>query len=139
MCIRDRYFTDVASGYKTDFILFPEIFTLQLLSFLPNERPAVAVRHLAEFTPKYLELFNKLAIKYNINIIGGSHFTKEEDDLFNIAYLFRRDGTMEKQYKIHITPNERRWWGIKPGNKIEVFDTDRGLSLIHISEPTRPY
>lgn len=124
--IQCQYFTDVASGYKSDFVVFPEIFTLQLLSFLPNERPGVAVRHLAEFTPQYLELFNHLSIKYNINIIGGSHFTKEDDDLFNIAYLFRRDGTMEKQYKIHITPNERRWWGIKPGNKIEVFETDRG-------------
>jgi predicted amidohydrolase/ribosomal protein S18 acetylase RimI-like enzyme len=130
--IQCDYFTDVASGYKSDFVLFPEIFTLQLLSFLPNERPGVAVRHLAEFTPQYLELFNKLSIKYNINIIGGSHFTKEDDDLFNISYLFRRDGTMEKQYKIHITPNERRWWGIKPGDKIEVFETDRGKINIQI-------
>lgn len=127
-----QYFVDVASGYKCDFVLFPEIFTLQLLSFLPNERPGVAVRQLAEFTPQYLELFNRLAINFNINIIGGSHFTKEGDDLFNIAYLFRRDGTMEKQYKIHITPNERRWWGIKPGDKIEVFETDRGKINIQI-------
>ncbi len=70
-----EYFTDVASGYKSDFVLFPEIFTLQLLSFLPNERPGIAVRKLAEFTPRYLELFTKLAIKYHTNIIGGSHFT----------------------------------------------------------------
>lgn len=127
-----EYFTDVASGYKCDFILFPEIFTLQLLSFLPNERPELAVRKLAEFTPPYLELFNNLAIKYNVNIIGGSHFTLEGDSLFNIAYLFRRDGTLEKQYKIHITPNEKRWWGVKPGDKIEVFDTDRGKINIQI-------
>ena len=126
------YFTDVASGYKCDFVLFPEIFTLQLLSFLPNERPGIAVRKLADFTPRYLDLFNNLAIKYNVNIIGGSHFTKEEDDLYNIAYLFRRDGTMEKQYKIHITPNERRWWGIKAGDKVEVFETDRGKINIQI-------
>ncbi len=127
-----EYFTDVASGYKSDFIVFPEIFTLQLLSFLPNERPGVAVRKLAEFTPRYLELFNNLSIKYNLNIIGGSHFTLEGDDLYNIAYLFRRDGTMEKQYKIHITPNERRWWGVKPGDNIEVFETDRGKINIQI-------
>ncbi|BDQ03335.1 bifunctional GNAT family N-acetyltransferase/carbon-nitrogen hydrolase family protein [Ignavibacterium sp.] len=127
-----EYFTDVASGYKSDFVLFPEIFTLQLLSFLPNERPGLAVRKLAEFTNQYLDLFNNLAIKYNINIIGGSHFTKEGDDLYNISYLFRRDGTIEKQYKIHITPNERRWWGIKPGDKIEVFETDRGKINIQI-------
>lgn len=127
-----EYFTDVASGYKCDFVLFPEIFTLQLLSFLPNARPEVAVRKLAEFTPKYLELFNSLAIKYNVNIIGGSHFTLEEDSLYNIAYLFRRDGTLEKQYKIHITPNEKRWWGVKPGDRIDVFDTDRGKINIQI-------
>ncbi len=127
-----EYFTDVASGYKSDFVLFPEIFTLQLLSFLPNERPGIAVRKLAEFTPKYLELFTNLAIKYHTNIIGGSHFTLEDEDLYNIAYLFRRDGTIEKQYKIHITPNERRWWGVKPGEKIEVFETDSGKINIQI-------
>lgn len=127
-----EYFTDVASGYKSDFVLFPEIFTLQLLSFLPNERPGIAVRKLAEFTPHYLELFTNLAIKYHTNIIGGSHFTLEDDGLYNIAYLFRRDGTLEKQYKIHITPNERRWWGVKPGDKIEVFETDSGKINIQI-------
>ncbi len=127
-----EYFTDVASGYKTDFVLFPEIFTLQLLSFLPHERPGIAVRKLAEFTPRYLELFTNLAIKYHTNIIGGSHFTLEDDNLYNIAYLFRRDGTLEKQYKIHITPNERKWWGVKPGDKIEVFETDSGKINIQI-------
>ena len=127
-----EYFVDVASGYKSDFILFPEIFTLQLLSYLPNERPGIAVRTLADLTPKYLDLFNKLSIKHNINIIGGSHYTREGDDIYNIAYLFRRDGSIEKQYKIHITPNERKWWGVKPGDKIEVFDTDRGKINIQI-------
>ncbi len=105
---------------------------MQLLSFLPNERPGLAVRKLAELTPKYLDLFNKLSIKHNINIIGGSHYTREEDDIYNIAYLFRRDGSIEKQYKIHITPNERTWWGVKPGDKIEVFETDRGKINIQI-------
>ncbi|MBU4222281.1 MAG: carbon-nitrogen hydrolase family protein, partial [Euryarchaeota archaeon] len=74
----------------------------------------------------------KLSIKYNINIIGGSHFTVENDHLFNISYLFRRDGTLGKQYKLHITPNERRWWGIEAGNKLEIFDTDRGKIAILI-------
>lgn len=127
-----EYFVDVASDYKCDFILFPEIFTTQLLSFLPNLRPALAMRQLSEFTPKYLELFNQLSLKYNINIIGGSHFTIEDDVLYNIAYLFRRNGTIEKQYKLHITPNEKRWWGVKPGNELKVFDTDKGKISIQI-------
>jgi predicted amidohydrolase/GNAT superfamily N-acetyltransferase len=127
-----EYFIDVASDYRCDFILFPEIFTTQLLSFLPNERPALAMRKLSEFTPQYLDLFTKLAVKYNINIIGGSHFTIENENLYNISYLFRRNGTLEKQYKIHITPNEKRWWGVKPGNSVEVFDTDKGKISIQI-------
>lgn len=127
-----EYFADVAADYQCDFIVFPEIFTTQLLSCLPKERPALAMRKLSEFTPQYLELFTKLAVKYNINIIGGSHFTVEEENLYNIAYLFRRNGSLEKQYKLHITPNERRWWGVKPGNKLDVFATDCGNICIQI-------
>jgi predicted amidohydrolase/GNAT superfamily N-acetyltransferase len=127
-----EYFVDVASDYRCDFIVFPEIFTTQLLSFLPVERPALAMRKLSEFTPLYLDLFTKLAVKHNINIIGGSHFTIEEDDLYNISYLFRRDGTIGKQYKLHITSSEKKWWGVKPGNKLEVFDTDKGKISIQI-------
>jgi len=127
-----EHFISVASDYRCDFILFPEIFTTQLLTFLPPLRPAMAMRKLSEFTSEYLKLFTNLAVKYNINIIGGSHFTIEEDNLYNISYLFRRDGTLGKQYKLHITPNEKKWWGVKPGNKLEIFDTDKGKISIQI-------
>jgi predicted amidohydrolase/ribosomal protein S18 acetylase RimI-like enzyme len=127
-----EYFIDVASDYKCDFILFPEIFTTQLLSFIKSHRPGLAARRIAEFTEQYIELFSRLSIKYNINIVGGSHFTLEEDKLYNISYLFQRNGVINKQYKIHITPNEKRWWGVEGGNKVEVFDTDSGKIAILI-------
>jgi predicted amidohydrolase/ribosomal protein S18 acetylase RimI-like enzyme len=127
-----EYFIDTASDYRTDFLLFPELMTTQLLSFLPAKRPSEAARKLAEMTPEYLEFFTTMAVKYNVNIIGGSQFAVENEALRNIAYLFRRDGTIEKQYKIHITPSERRWWGVTPGNHVEVFDTDRGKIAILI-------
>ncbi|MBN1489635.1 MAG: GNAT family N-acetyltransferase, partial [Phycisphaerae bacterium] len=127
-----RYFVDVASGYKSDFVLFPEIFTLQLLSFVPATSPAEAVRKLAGFTPDYLELFSELAIKYNINVVGGSHFTLEDEKLYNIAYLFKRDGGIERQAKLHITSSEKHWWGVEPGSSIGVFDTDKGKIAIQI-------
>jgi predicted amidohydrolase/ribosomal protein S18 acetylase RimI-like enzyme len=119
-----EYFVDVAADYKCDFILFPELFTMQLLSFAQKDRPGIAIRRLAEFTPQYLELFGNLAVKFDINIIGGSLFSVENDHLYNAAYLFHRNGGINKQYKLHITPDERRWWGVEPGNAIEVFDTD---------------
>ena len=127
-----EYFIDVASDYKCDFILLPEIITTQLLSFIRSKRPGLAVRRIAEFTPQYIQLFSKLSIKYNINIIGGSHFTLEDNKLYNISYLFQRNGIINKQYKIHITPNERRWWGVEGGSKVEVFNTDSGKISILI-------
>jgi predicted amidohydrolase/ribosomal protein S18 acetylase RimI-like enzyme len=121
-----EYFVDVASDYRCDIVLFPEMFTMQLLTFLPKRHPGTAIRELDQFTGQYIELFTSLAIKYNTNIIAGSHFVVEDDDLYNVSYLFRRNGSYEKQYKIHITPHERKWWGVKPGNKVEVFETDIG-------------
>ena len=127
-----EYFIDVASDYKSDFVVFPELVTTQLMSCVEVSRPGLAARQLAEFTPQYLDLFGELSVKYNLNVIGGSHFTLEDDVLYNVAYLFRRDGTIDKQYKLHVTPSERRWWGVAPGDKLEVFDTDCGRIAILI-------
>ncbi|MGD9648415.1 MAG: GNAT family N-acetyltransferase [Pirellulales bacterium] len=125
-----EYFIDVASDYKCDFVLFPEMITTQLMCLLDEMRPGMAARQIAEYTEDYLELFNRLAVKYDLNVIPGTHFVVEDDKLFNVAYLFGRDGTIGKQYKLHITPSERRWWGVQPGDRLEVFDTDCGKVAI---------
>lgn len=127
-----EYFVDVASDYRCDIMLFPEMITMQLLSFLPNKSPGTAIRQLDEFTAPYETLFSNLAVKYNINIIAGSHFTIENENLYNVSYLFERNGKIGKQYKLHITPHEKKWWGVKPGNSVEVFDTDVGKIAILI-------
>lgn len=127
-----EFFVDTASDYKADFVLFPELFTVQLLSLLDGTRPGHAARQLAEFTPRYLELFNSLATRYNVNVIGGSQFTVEDEKLFNVSYLFHRDGRIDAQKKIHITPSEAKWWGVQGGDSVEVFDTDRGKVAILI-------
>ncbi len=127
-----EFFIDVASDYRCDFILFPEIYTTQMLSFIEAPRPALAVRKLSEYTPRYVERFTQLAVRYNINIIGGSHFCVENDRLYNVAFLFQRNGTINKQYKLHITPNEKKWWGVDGGTAIDVFDTDKGKISIQI-------
>jgi predicted amidohydrolase/ribosomal protein S18 acetylase RimI-like enzyme len=132
-----EYFVDVASNYDSDFAVFPELLTTQLLSFLEEKSPYAAARELAAFTDQYVELFAGLAVSYNINIIAGTHFIKgdgegEGDDLYNVAFLFKRDGTIEKQYKIHVTNNERRWWGTRGGDVVRVFNTDKGKIGIQI-------
>lgn len=125
-----EYFIDVASDYKCDFVLFPELITTQLMSCVKSRRPGLAARQISEFTPQYLDLFSSLSVKYDLNVIGGTHFTVEDEVLYNVAYLFRRDGTIGKQYKLHVTPSERRWWGVEVGDELQVFDTDCGKIAI---------
>ncbi len=127
-----EFFVDVASDYKSDFVVFGEMITAQLLPLVEPARPAVMARELAQKTPQYLELFTNLAIRYDVNIIGGSQLLVTDDDLYNVAYLFRRDGTLESQYKIHVTPSEKKWWGVQPGSEIRVFDTDCGKIAIFV-------
>jgi predicted amidohydrolase len=46
--------------------------------------------------------------------------------LYNVGYLCRRDGTVDRYEKIHVTPDEEKVWGMQRGNQIKVFDTDCG-------------
>ncbi len=122
-----EYFVDVVADYKADFVIFPELFTLQLLSLSDNKlSPAESIEALTKYTKPFKEFMHKLAISYNINIIGGSHPTKENGDVQNISYVFLRDGTIHEQAKIHPTPNERYWWNITGGDECNTIMTDCG-------------
>lgn len=129
---QSEFFVDAGADQKADFLVFPELFTTQLMSLQTSERlrASESARALADHTSDYLQLFSSLAVKYNVNIIGGSHFAEEEGRLHNVAYLFRRDGTLDQQPKIHITPDERRWWGVQAGDTLRALDTDRGKVAI---------
>lgn len=122
-----EYFVDVVSDYHADFVLFPELFTLQLLS-IANERipPFQAVEKICDYTDAIKEMFYHLALKYNVNIIGGSHPTKLTDNIQNMSYIYLRDGTIRQQPKIHPTPNEKYWWNFAGGNTVTAIDTDCG-------------
>jgi predicted amidohydrolase len=68
----------------------------------------------------------RLALAYNINIVGGSMPVYADDRLYNAAFLARRDGTWDVQYKLHVTPDEASYWGMNGGDELKVFDTDVG-------------
>ncbi len=123
-----EYFVDVAADYKADFVVFPELFPLQLLSIEKKKHtPSEAIAALTRWTPQFKEQMNDLAVRYNINIIGGSHPTrKEHGEVMNVSYVFLRDGSIHEQEKIHPTPNERFWWNIKGGDTVRAIMTDCG-------------
>ena len=121
-----EYFIDALSGYKSDFALFPEFFNAPLMAEYNHLNEAEAIRKLAEYTPQLVEEFSKLAISYNINVITGSMPELVEHTLYNVGYLCKRDGTVERFEKIHVTPDEAKIWAMKGGNKLRAFDTDCG-------------
>ena len=123
-----EYFVDVAADYEADFILFPEMFTLMLLSAEEKElSPIESIEALSRYTPRIRKALSEMALRFNINIVGGSHPTRMEDgDIHNVAYVCLRDGSVHEQEKIHPTPNEAYWWNIHGGDAIDVIQTDCG-------------
>ena len=121
-----EFFVDAVAGYKADFVLFPEFFNAALMAKSNEKSGSDAIRTLASYTTRIREKMIDLAISYNINIIAGSMPQYKKQVLHNVAFLCRRDGTWDEQYKLHITPDESIYWGLKGGNGLRVFDTDVG-------------
>ena len=119
-----EFFVDAVSGYKSDFILFPEYFNAPLMAEFNNLSESQAIRGLAGYTDDIRERFVQLAISYNINIITGSMPLLRDGNLYNVGFLCRRDGSYEMYEKIHVTPDEIKSWGLSGGRMLRTFDTD---------------
>lgn len=123
---QSEFFIDVVSGYGSDFALFPELFTAPLMADFNHLSESDAIREIAQYCEPIRKRFQEFAISYNINIITGSMPYLENGVLYNVGFLCKRDGTSEMYTKVHITPNEVQYWGMKGGSEIRTFDTDCG-------------
>lgn len=121
-----EFFIDAVSGYRSDFALFPEFFNTPLMAAYNHLSEAEAIRELANFTDTFKQKFSALAITYNINIITGSMPKLIDGLLYNVGYVCKRDGSIEQYTKIHITPDEKKVWGLNGGSEIRTFNTDCG-------------
>lgn len=121
-----EYFVDALSGYKSDFALFPEFFNAPLMAEYNHLSEPDAIRELAKYTEDITQAMAKLAISYNINIITGSMPELVNNNLFNVGYLCKRDGNIERFEKLHVTPDERKIWALQGGSGLKTFDTDCG-------------
>lgn len=126
LCEQIEFFVDAASGYKSDFILFPEFFHAPLMAEYNDLTEAEAIRGLAKYTAPLRDKFAQWAIAYNTNIITGSFPELKDGRLYNIGYLCHRNGKVDEYQKIHITPGERESWGLVGGDSLQTFDTDCG-------------
>ncbi len=121
-----EFFVDAVSGYRSDFALFPEFFSAPLMAENNHLTEPEAIRELAKHTKGIVQKFSEMAISYNINIISGSLPEIQNDRLYNVGYLCKRDGSTERYEKLHVTPDEIKVWGMEKGKQLKVFDTDCG-------------
>ncbi len=121
-----EHFIDAIAAYKADFAVFPEYFNAPLMQEFNHLSEAEAMRAMGQFTAQIRERFSEFAVKYNVNIIAGSMPLYEDNELKNVGYLCHRNGTVDSYEKIHITPDEAKYWGLKGSNKLQTYQTDAG-------------
>ncbi|MDH3225284.1 MAG: carbon-nitrogen hydrolase family protein, partial [Gemmatimonadota bacterium] len=125
------FFVSTAEQYHCHFLLFPELFTVQLFSsFGADLSPTEAIARLADLTDDYRRMFVERAKRSGLYIIGGSHPVRYGDETRNVAHLFTPTGGVHTQDKLHVTPNERAEYGISPGSGIRLFETSHARIAI---------
>ncbi len=121
-----HYVLGAAGDYRPHFVLLPEIFTTQLMSFLPRQDVRSAVRALDRFTDQYKSLLREQAMRYGYYLIGGSHPTMRDGELYNTAFIFSPHGEVYTQDKTHRTRWERERWETSPGHELHLLETEFG-------------
>jgi predicted amidohydrolase len=121
-----EHYVKTAQEYGSEFVLFPEFFTTQLLSIGSEQGTKLTINELPGFTEQYLNLFQNFALETGMHIIGGTHVIAREGNLYNVAHMFYPDGRIVEQAKLHITPTEVNEWNMSAGEDFRVFDTEKG-------------
>lgn len=127
---------DTAADYKCHLLVFPEYFTVQLLTLGNIKRPIQEqIWDLAKQSPRYVEMFRKLATDQGIYIVGGTIPVIEDgggDAIYNKSFVFSPNGDYGTQGKLHMTRFESEEWHVSPHSSLKVFETDFGRIAVAI-------
>ena len=125
-----------AADYGCRLVVFPEYFTIQLLTLGDISRPIMEqVRRMATWRDRLVEFLGGLAREHNIYIAAGSMPTMTEGDdwtVFNDSYFFAPSGEFGVQGKMHATRWEAEDWHVSPRDTLMLFDTEFGKVAITI-------
>ncbi|MCB9916074.1 MAG: GNAT family N-acetyltransferase [Planctomycetes bacterium] len=131
-----RALVRTAADYECRLLVFPEYFTVQLLTLGDVERPMVEqVRTLADRTPAFLEMMTELTRESGLYVMAGSIPVRAPgpgERITNEAFLFAPDGSYASQAKLHMTRFEKEVWKVTPGKHLRIFETEFGRLAIAI-------
>lgn len=127
------FFVDAVDTYHCHFLVFPELFTVQLFNIMPSDLDShEQIKTLASYTERYIDMFTELARSSGIYIIGGSQPVLRDGRIYNVAHLFTPGGQVYTQDKIHITPFEKAEWNIRKGSGLKIFRTPLARIAIQV-------
>jgi predicted amidohydrolase len=124
---------DTAADYKCHLLVFPEYFTVQLLTLGNVRRPIrEQVLDLAGQAGRFTELMSGFARRHGIYIVGGTIPVRSEDGdrVHNQSSVFAPGGAVGVQQKLHMTRFETEEWIVSPGQTLRVFQTTFGRIAI---------
>jgi predicted amidohydrolase len=126
---------ETAADYKCHLIVFPEYFTLQLLTLAPTRRPIQEqLNDLARQVPRLQELMRSMAQSNGLYIVAGTIpvFDQTTGRIHNECFVFGPDGACGVQGKLHMTRFEREEWDVAPRSSLKVFETSFGRMAVAI-------
>ncbi len=126
---------ETAADYKAQLLVFPEYFTVQLLTLGNVKRPIQdQVRDLAQQADRFSTLMGDLAKQHGLYIVAGTIPVMENgsDQVYNESYFFSPNGARGVQGKLHMTRFEKEEWKVSPRKKFHVFETNFGRVAITI-------
>ncbi len=123
-----------AADYRCDLLVFPEYFSVQLLTLGELRRPIRdQIRDLSRQRESFIALFSRLAKSTGMHILAGTIPSLGDGNLlYNDAYFFGPSGKHAVQGKLHMTRFEKEDWIVSPRNALKVIDTKLGKIAIAI-------
>ena len=107
-----------AAAGGADTVLLPEMWDW---GFYPDDFDSAADEDGME-TKAFLA---SLALRFHVNIVGGSVITKKGGKFYNTCYVFNRNGHLEAEYdKTHLFSPLDEDKHFESGNKLGIFELD---------------
>jgi len=129
-------FVDTAADYDCQLVVFPEYFTVQLLTLGDIRAPMRSqIRMLSAQAERVVASLSGLAREHDIHIVGGSVPVASRDNpdvIHNVSYVFSPSGNYVAQQKLHMTRFEREEWDVSPGEGLSIIEAPFGRMAVAI-------
>ncbi len=126
---------DTAADYRCQLVVFPEYFTLQLLTLKDIRRPIPEqVVGLCDEVDRFVDMMASLARRHGLYICAGTIPVRGEGNgtIHNQSFFFGPNGDHHFQRKLHMTRFESEEWFVRPGDHLRIFDTSFGKLAITV-------